>query len=60
LDTLAGVDLGELVFLPRVMFDSTGLVTLDDLARDEVEDNLGVRVALASRMSEIVKILATH
>jgi putative radical SAM enzyme (TIGR03279 family) len=60
LNTLAGQDLGQVVFLPRAMFDATGRVTLDDLTLKDLENRLGVRVVLASRMSEIVKTLATQ
>jgi len=58
LDALAGVDVGQCLFLPRTMFDAAGQVTLDDLTRDDLQGRLGVRVELVSRMSEIVKALA--
>jgi putative radical SAM enzyme (TIGR03279 family) len=58
LDALAGLDVGQRVFLPRAMFDASGRVTLDDLTRDDLQQRLGVSVVLASRMSEVVEALA--
>ena len=54
LDALRGSNLGELVVLPRTMFDAAGKVTLDGLQRTDVEDQLDVRVTLADRLSEIL------
>ncbi len=55
LDTLAKQDVGQMVFVPRAMFDEAGQVTLDDLTPEQMEECLGVRLVLASRMSEVVK-----
>jgi putative radical SAM enzyme (TIGR03279 family) len=50
---LKGRDLGEVVFLPRTMFDATGRVTLDEVTTEEMEESLGVGVAEASSMQEV-------
>jgi len=54
LATLRGHDLGNLVFLPRVMFDARGERTLDDATPADLEQELGVPVALAQTMREVV------
>ena len=54
LDALRGRDLGELVVLPRTMFDAAGKVTLDDLQLTDIKDQLDVRVTMADRLSEIL------
>lgn len=53
LDALRGRDLGELVVLPRTMFDAAGKVTLDDLQLTDIKDQLDVRVTMADRLSEM-------
>jgi NifB/MoaA-like Fe-S oxidoreductase len=60
---LKGTDLGEFVFLPRVMFaDYPGreaaACTLDGLTLQDVASRLGRPVALAGRMSEVGQALA--
>lgn len=50
----AGHDLGDVVFLPRTMFDAAGEMTLDDMTPKEIEARLGVRVELASGMEEVL------
>ena len=48
--------------LPRVMFDHTGLRTLDEYSLDQIAAELGARVAVAGEPDEIVryvKALAT-
>ena len=57
LDALAGLDLGQFVFLPRSMFDAAGQVTLDDLTLQDLQERLGARVVLALRLSEILKVV---
>jgi len=54
LATLRGRDVGDLVFLPRVMFDARGERTLDDATLADLERELGVPVALAQTMREVV------
>jgi NifB/MoaA-like Fe-S oxidoreductase len=54
LAALAGRDLGEVVFLPRVMFDATGHLTLDDLTPEILSARLGVRVLLVNTLSEVL------
>lgn len=56
-DVLAALrerELGQYVFLPRAMFDSTGRLTLDDLTLDAMRERLGVPVSTASAMSEVI------
>ena len=57
--TLEGRDLGDVVFLPRTMFDSTGEVTLDDMTPLEIGARLGTRVEIAGAMGELVALLAS-
>jgi putative radical SAM enzyme (TIGR03279 family) len=57
LDALYGQDLGEVVFLPRAMFDAEGARTLDDMSPAELERQLSVPVRLIERLSEIVSAL---
>ena len=54
LAVLSGRELGEIVFLPRAMFDADGERTLDDLGLDSLSEELGVPVALVSTMSEVL------
>lgn len=56
---LAGRDLGDVVFLPRVMFDATGKVTLDDLTLGEIESRVGVPVSRAGFMGQMLGRLRT-
>ena len=57
---LAGGDLGDVVFLPRVMFDATGKVTLDDLTLGEIESGVGVPVSRAGFMGQMLGRLRTR
>jgi NifB/MoaA-like Fe-S oxidoreductase len=52
---LQGRDLGDVVFLPRSMFDAAGEVTLDDMTPLEIEVRLGTRVEIAGAMGELVE-----
>jgi putative radical SAM enzyme (TIGR03279 family) len=56
---LQGRDLGDAVFLPRTMFDSTGEMTLDDMTPLEIGAKLGTRVEMAGAMGELVGLLAS-
>jgi NifB/MoaA-like Fe-S oxidoreductase len=47
-------DLGDMVLLPRAMFDAQGEVTLDDLTAEEMESRLGVAVRAASSVAEMM------
>jgi putative radical SAM enzyme (TIGR03279 family) len=53
-NTLQGKDLGDWVVLPRAMFDAAGEVTLDDYRERDIEEQLGVRVTVADRLSEVL------
>jgi len=53
LGALRGRNLGELLVLPRTMFNASGDLTLDDCQRTDIEEQLGVRVAVADRLSEM-------
>lgn len=48
---------GDLVLLPRVMFDAAGHVTLDDMTLDDIQAALGRPVVVAGSPSEIVTAL---
>mgnify|MGYP005835943257 CR=1 FL=1 len=45
--------LGDLVLLPRVMFDATGEHTLDNLSRGDIQAALGVPVTMAGTAAEL-------
>ncbi len=47
-------DLGDMVLLPRAMFDAQGEVTLDDLTAEEMESRLGVAVRAAGSIAEMM------
>jgi putative radical SAM enzyme (TIGR03279 family) len=52
---LGGRRLGDLVLLPRVMFDAAGERTLDDLRLDDIRAALGVRVVVAGTAAELLQ-----
>lgn len=54
----AGALLGDLLFLPRVMFDASGQWTLDDMTLAQLQEALGLPVHLAQHPSQIVTTLA--
>jgi len=54
---LQGRDLGDVVFLPRTLFDAAGEVTLDDMTPLEIGARLGTRVEIAGAMGELVGLL---
>jgi len=56
-EALQGRDLGDLVFLPRAMFDASGELTLDDMTAAAIGERLGVRVEAAGTMAEVVDLL---
>ena len=57
IEVLRGRDLGDVVFLPRAMFDASGDMTLDDMGLAEIGERLGVRVEVAGTMGEVVTSL---
>ncbi|TKJ29839.1 MAG: Fe-S oxidoreductase [Chloroflexi bacterium B3_Chlor] len=52
--TLGNRSLGDVVFLPRVMFDAAGSVTLDDLTVGDIETRLGVTVTIPGTIRDMV------
>jgi NifB/MoaA-like Fe-S oxidoreductase len=52
-------DLGDVVFLPRTLFDAAGEVTLDDMAPLEIGARLGTRVETAGAMGELMGLLTS-
>ena len=48
---------GAAVLLPRVMFDNSGRVTLDDMAPDDIQAALGVPVLIAQHPAEMLAAL---
>jgi NifB/MoaA-like Fe-S oxidoreductase len=54
---LRGRELGEVCLLPRYALDYTGHRFLDDRTPAELEASLGVPLAFASTMSEVLQIL---
>jgi NifB/MoaA-like Fe-S oxidoreductase len=57
LDTLDGRDLGETLVLPRDMFDHSGRLTLDDMTRDDLVDEIARPIATVKRFVELHDIL---
>jgi putative radical SAM enzyme (TIGR03279 family) len=55
---LRGVDLGDLVVLPRYALDYTGARFLDDRTPTQLQAVLGVPIAFASTMREVLQIVA--
>ncbi len=51
---LRGRDLGEMVYLPRSMFDARGEITLDGMTVQDMEAALGVKVTVAETMREVL------
>ena len=49
---------GDVVALPRAMFDGEGLRTLDEASVSTIEDALGVPVIVAATMRELLRRLA--
>jgi NifB/MoaA-like Fe-S oxidoreductase len=54
---LQGRELGDIVFLPRAMFDASGELTLDDMSPGAIGERLGARVELAGTTGEVVDLL---
>jgi len=58
IEALRGRALGEVVFLPRAMFDASGELTLDDVSPAAIGEALGGRVEVAGTMGEVVDLTA--
>jgi NifB/MoaA-like Fe-S oxidoreductase len=58
IDALSGRDLGDLVLLPRYTLDYTGRRFLDDATPQDMQRALGVPLAFASTMRDVLQILA--
>jgi NifB/MoaA-like Fe-S oxidoreductase len=56
-DQLGGLDLGDIVVLPRVMFDRAGEVTLDDLTIDRIEAALARPIRLAEGVGDLERLI---
>ena len=53
LNQLQATDMGDLIILPRVMFDHPDTISLDDLSPQDVANQLNRPVALADTMGDI-------
>lgn len=53
LNQLRAIDIGDLVILPRVMFDHPDTISLDDLSPQEMANQLNRPVALADTMGDV-------
>ena len=56
-EALRDRDLGDIVFLPRAMFDASGERTLDDISLAAIGERLGVRVEVAGMVGEVVGLI---
>jgi hypothetical protein len=54
----AGTLPGEMALLPRVMFDNSGRVTLDDMTPEQIQETLGMPVGVAQHPEEILGALS--
>jgi len=58
IEALQGRDLGDVVFLPRTMFDAAAEVTLDDMTPLQIAARLGTtRVEIAGAIGELAGLL---
>jgi NifB/MoaA-like Fe-S oxidoreductase len=55
---LSGRELGDLVVMPRYALDYTGARFLDERTPAQLQQNLGVPIAFASTMREVLQIVA--
>jgi putative radical SAM enzyme (TIGR03279 family) len=51
---------GDLLVLPRVMFNETGEVTLDDVSREAIAAHYGVAVRTAGLLSEVARLVGAR
>lgn len=56
IQALRGQAIGDLLVLPASMFDASGRVTLDEYAQKDIEEELGVRVVVAGKLSEVLSV----
>ena len=49
---------GEMALLPRVMFDNSGQVTLDDMTPEQIQEALGMPVRVAQHPEEMLGALS--
>lgn len=59
LDTLYNLDLGQHLFLPRVMFATEDQITLDDITMTELASRLQTPISCVSLLSEVVAHVLT-
>lgn len=57
---LNGLELGEFVVLPRVMFDHPDGISLDDISPMQIAEALGRPVFLADALGDVVDVLTGH
>jgi putative radical SAM enzyme (TIGR03279 family) len=57
LNQLKEVELGEVVVLPRIMFDHPDGISLDDISPQQIAQTLGRPVALADLMGDLIDVL---
>ena len=58
LHALQGQELGDVVFVPRSMFEATGQATLDGVTKEEMEASLQVGVVAAGDLATVVDYFA--
>lgn len=54
----AGILPGEMALLPRVMFDNSGRVTLDDMTPEQIQEALGTPVGVAQHPEEMLAAMS--
>ncbi len=57
LNQLEAATYGDLVVLPRVMFDHPDTISLDDISPQDIANRLNVTIALADTMGDVVDAL---
>jgi hypothetical protein len=53
LEQLQAAEYGDLVMLPRVMFDHPDTIALDDISPQDIANKIGRPVALADTMGDV-------
>jgi putative radical SAM enzyme (TIGR03279 family) len=56
LSALDGMDVGDLLILPRAMFDARGEVTLDGRVLADIRERVGTPIVVGSRLSEVLRL----
>jgi putative radical SAM enzyme (TIGR03279 family) len=56
--TLSGELLGELIVLPKVMFDRSGVITLDDLTVAQLQERIGRPIAMVDGIQDLERLIA--